>query len=118
KNVYLASEARDRSGLSGLTRKVKEAVLAVKLEQQLSKDQILERYLNTIYFGRGAYGIGAAARVYFGRSAGDLDLAESAFLAGQVRSPSTGDPTVDPATATKRRRLVLDSMLSVGAITK
>jgi penicillin-binding protein 1A len=117
KNAYLANEASARSGVSGVTRKVKEAVLAVKVEQQLSKDQILERYLNTIYFGRGAYGIGAAARAYFGRAPHDLDLPQAAFLAGLIRSPGTADPAIDPTTATKRRLSVLNAMVAAGKIT-
>ena len=65
-------------------RKVREAVLAVKLERTEDKDQILERYLNTVYFGRGAYGVQAASRLYFGKPVNELSLEEAAMLAGQL----------------------------------
>ena len=84
KNVYLSQERT-------LTRKVKEAALAVKLERELPKQEILTRYLNTIYFGRGAYGVEAASRAYFGKSVGDITLPEAAYLAGLIRSPETAD---------------------------
>ena len=70
KNAYLTSERT-------LSRKIKEAVLAVKLEQELDKEEILERYLNTIYFGRGAYGVGAASRAYFGKDVREIGLPEA-----------------------------------------
>ncbi len=104
KNYYLTS---DRS----VTRKVREAVLAIKLEQELAKEEILERYLNTIYFGRGAYGLGAAARTYFGHGVAELDLAEAAYLAGLIRAPEAADAVRAPEEATRRRRTVLDAML-------
>ena len=75
KNAYLTSER-------SITRKIKEAVLAVKLEQELDKDEILERYLNTIYFGRGAYGVEAASRAYFGKDVREIGLPEASYLAG------------------------------------
>ncbi len=109
KNYYLTS---DRT----VTRKVREAVLAIKLEQELTKEEILERYLNTIYFGRGAYGLGAAARTYFGRSVGELGLAQSAYLAGLIRAPEAADAVRDPDEATRRRRTVLDAMVEEGYI--
>ncbi|MBA2282940.1 MAG: transglycosylase domain-containing protein [Acidimicrobiia bacterium] len=99
-----------------ITRKIKEAVLAIKLEQELSKEQILERYLNLIYFGRGAYGVGTAARTYFGHDITEVDLAEAAFLAGLIRGPEAADPVRDPEEATRRRLTVLDAMLEVGSI--
>ena len=106
RNVYL-NQART------WTRKIKEAVLAVKIEQKLSKKEIFRRYLNTVYFGRGAYGISAAAQAYFG----DSDLkqvtpGQAAFLAGIIRAPGT-DPTVPSQTkyATDLRRIVLDAMV-------
>ncbi len=104
KNEYLTSERT-------ITRKLKEAVLAVKLERELSKEQILGRYLNTVYFGRGAYGAEAAARAYFGVSIRDVDLSEAAYLAGLIRSPESADATRDPERATFRRNSVLDGML-------
>ena len=75
-----------------ITRKIKELVIAIKLENQLSKDQILENYLNTIYFGRGAYGVETAAQQYFNRSASQLNLAQSAVIASVLRSPGYYDP--------------------------
>ena len=75
-----------------ITRKIKELVIAIKLENQLSKDQILENYLNTIYFGRGAYGVETASQQYFNRSASQLNLAQSAVIASVLRSPGYYDP--------------------------
>lgn len=96
-----------------LTRKIKEAILAMRIEQYLSKEDILTLYLNQIYFGRGAYGIEAAARVYFGKSARDLTLAESAFLAGLPKAPSYYR---DPQKAFERRSYVLARMVELGFI--
>ena len=90
-----------------LSRKIKEAVLAVQLERQYSKQAIFEKYLNLIYFGNGAYGVQAAARTYFGKDAGDLSLSESALLAGIIRSPGDYDPFTDPEAALARRNEVL-----------
>ena len=88
-------------------RKIKEAVLSVKLEQELTKKQIFERYLNLIYFGRGAYGVGAAAQSYFNAGAKDLTLPQAAFLAGIIRNPSWA---TDPVKAKSLRDLVLHNM--------
>ena len=110
KNTYVG---RERSAW----RKIREAVISVKLERQLTKDEILERYLNTIYFGRGAYGVQAAAQAYFGRDVTELGLPEAAFLAGIIRSPERADPAVDPELAEQRRRLTLRSMERDGYIT-
>jgi len=104
KNSYLNN---DRS----LSRKAKEAVLAIKLEQTHDKRDILERYLNIVYFGRGTYGIQAAAHVYFNTTADQLNTNQAAFLVGLLRSPETADPTNDPDTAGKRRDHVLDAMV-------
>ena len=101
KNVYLTSER-------SITRKIKEAVLAVKLERELDKDEILERYLNTIYFGRGAYGVGAASRAYFGKDVRDIGLPEASYLAGLIRSPGGADALEHPEEAARRRGTVLD----------
>lgn len=100
------------------TGKAKEAILALKINQQQSKDQILENYLNTIYFGRGAYGIEEAAKKYFDHSASDLTLAESAMLAGIIPAPSAWDPAVDPDMAQTRFDRVLDLMVEDGWITQ
>lgn len=109
KLVYLSNERT-------ITRKIKEAVLAIKLEQELSKEDILERYLNAIYFGRGAYGVGTAARAYFGHDLSQVDVAEAAYLAGLIRAPEAADATRDPEEATRRRRTVLQAMLDEGYI--
>lgn len=109
KNVYLTNERT-------VMRKLREAVLAVKLEQRLSKVQILENYLNTIYFGRGAYGVGAASLAYFGKGVADVSLSEAAYLAGLIRSPESADATLDPVEATFRRHSVLAAMVSDGRV--
>ncbi|MEY2423327.1 MAG: penicillin-binding protein [Acidimicrobiaceae bacterium] len=111
KNVYLTSERT-------LSRKIKEAVLSIKLEQEFSKQQILERYLNTVYFGRGAYGIGAAVRTYFGHDLSKVTLPEAAYLAGLIRSPETADGAKPEQTnlAITRRRSVLQGMLETKKI--
>jgi membrane peptidoglycan carboxypeptidase len=100
----------ERTGL----RKVREAALAMKLEREYSKDEILGLYLNSIYFGRGAYGIQAAAQAYFGVDAVDLDVAQAAQLAGVVPAPSAYDPSENPEAAERRYRYVLDRMLELG----
>ncbi len=97
-------------------RKLEEASLAVAIERAYSKEVILEQYLNTIYFGDGAYGIEAAARNYFGVPAADLTLAQSALLAGLVRAPGAYDPRTDPDAAVERRDLVLRRMVEVGRL--
>ncbi len=93
-----------------LERKLREAVMAVQLEQRYSKRTILGRYLNTIYFGNGAYGVQAAAHRYFGKDVHDLDLAQSALLAGLIRSPESYNPYVHADAALARRNQVLDKL--------
>lgn len=100
-----------------ITRKLKEAALAIKLERELDKETILTRYLNIIYFGRGAYGIAAASQAYFDKDVSELTLADSAFLAGLIRAPSTADPADDPEEAARRRAATLDLMVRDGMIT-
>ena len=101
-----------------IARKVREAALAWQLTQRWSKDRILTAYLNTIYFGNGAYGILQAARTYFGgKSAAELTLPEAALLAGIPASPSLYDPVQHPAAARERRAYVLDQLLQQGRIT-
>jgi penicillin-binding protein 1A len=100
-----------------VTRKLKEAALAWQLEQKWTKDQILTAYLNTIYFGNGAYGIERAARTYFGHSAAKLTLPEAALLAGIPEDPSLYDPVAHPQTAHARRTVVLELMLAQHVIT-
>ena len=107
KNAYLTAERT-------WWRKLQEAALAIKLETAVSKDEILEDYLNTIYFGRGAYGIEAAALAYFGIPAAELDLAEGAMLAALIRAPSGLAPESDPEGLRARWRVVLSAMGEAG----
>jgi len=109
KNVYLTSERT-------YTRKLKEAVLAVKLERELDKREILTRYLNQVYFGRGAYGVEAASRAYFGVGVKNLQLYQAAYLAGLIRSPESGDAAKNPDEATRRRNSVLSGMVAEGFV--
>jgi penicillin-binding protein 1A len=109
KNSYLSSERT-------ITRKVREAVLAFKLERREDKDEILERYLNTVYFGRGALGIEAAARMYFGTGADQLEAHQAALLVSMLRAPGSADPTTDPPAAERRRALVIDAMVHAGSL--
>jgi penicillin-binding protein 1A len=101
-------------GDKSIDRKLREAVRAVQVERKYTKQQILERYLNTVYFGNGAYGVEAAAQLYFAKPAKDLDLAQSALLAGLIQSPNRTDPYREPAAAQRRRDVVLDRMVDVG----
>ena len=98
-------------------RKIKEALLALQLERELSKDQIFELYLNQIYLGQRSYGFGAAAQQYFGKSLDELSLAEAALLAGLPQNPIHANPVASPARATKRQRWVLSRMVVNGNIT-
>jgi penicillin-binding protein 1A len=110
KNAYVGQEYT-------LWRKIREAVISVKIERKLTKQQILERYLNTVYFGRGAYGVQAAARAYFNKDVGDLGLKESAYLAGLIREPSNGDVVDHPVEAHDLRFIVLQAMVQTQVIT-
>jgi penicillin-binding protein 1A len=98
-------------------RKIKEAILALALERKFGKDQILELYLNRVYFGGGAYGIDAASRKFFGHGADHLSLAEAAILAGLVKAPSNYAPTADVEAARDRSGVVLQEMAKNGFIT-
>ncbi|TIR81943.1 MAG: penicillin-binding protein, partial [Mesorhizobium sp.] len=109
KNLFLTP---DRT----LERKVQEVLLALWLEHKHSKDQILEMYLNRVYFGSGAYGVEAASRRYFGKSARDVTLSEAALLAGLLKAPSRLSPARDPKAAEERAQLVLASMREEGKI--
>lgn len=97
-------------------RKMREAVIALAMERKFSKDQILELYLNKVYFGGGAYGIDAASRKFFGHPANDLSLAEAAVVAGLVKAPSHYSPTADAEAAVQRASVVLDVMAETGKI--
>jgi len=110
KNIYLSE---DRSVL----RKLDEAILAVEIEHQYSKAQILEAYLNRIYYGNRSYGIEAAAQTYFGKPASQLSLAEASFLAGLPQAPTELDPITNFNGAKGRQRVVLDAMVRNHAIT-
>lgn len=110
KNMYLTQERT-------FTRKLNEFFLAITLERKFSKQEILQAYLNQVYFGEGAYGVEAAAQVYFGKHASELTLAESALLAGLPRGPNIYSPYVDVHAAEERRNTVLDGMVKAGYIT-
>ncbi|RVC60928.1 penicillin-binding protein, partial [Mesorhizobium sp. M00.F.Ca.ET.038.03.1.1] len=109
KNLFLTP---DRT----LERKVQEVLLALWLEHKHTKDQILEMYLNRVYFGSGAYGVEAASRRYFGKSARDVSLSEAALLAGLLKAPSKLSPARDPKAAEERAQLVLAAMRQTGKI--
>ena len=111
KNSYLTSD-RDAS------RKMLEAAYAVQLEKKLTKNQILERYLNSVYFGNGAYGIEAAAQTYFGKPVGKLTMVDGAFLAGLIRNPAGYDPFKHPAASKVRRRVALERLVATGHMTE
>ncbi len=111
RNFYLSTEKT-------FTRKIYEILLAFKIESQLSKDQILEVYMNQIFLGRRAYGFAAASEVYFGKPLKDLTIAESAMLAGLPKAPSAYNPLANRDRATLRQRYILERMLDNGFITK
>lgn len=108
KNAYIDRPRRT------ILRKAREALYAAQIERSLSKRKILENYLNTVYFGRGAYGIQAAAKTYFSKNAGDLSVSESAQLVGLISSPNRNSPYDQPDRAELRRLFVLERMLRLG----
>ncbi|HWH29805.1 MAG TPA: transglycosylase domain-containing protein [Mycobacteriales bacterium] len=110
KNAFLSSERT-------YTRKVKEIFISLKMTREQSKDEILENYLNTIYFGRGAYGIQVASSTYFGKPVEQLTPAEAAVLAAVIRSPANYDPEKQPDRAQDRWRYVVNGMVETGALT-
>jgi penicillin-binding protein 1A len=110
RNFFLSSEKT-------LTRKLYEALLAFKIEHSLTKEQILELYLNQIYLGQRAYGFGAASQTYYNKPASQLTLAESAMLAGLPKAPSFYNPITNPQRAKQRQQLVLRRMVELGYIT-
>ena len=99
------------------SRKIQEIVLSWRIEEQLSKDQILELYMNQIYLGERAYGFGSAARIYFGKEVGELSIAEAAMLAGLPKAPSTANPVANPVRAKQRQQYILKRMRELGYIT-
>jgi penicillin-binding protein 1A len=111
KNVLLTQEKK-------LTRKVRELFLAINLERNYTKEEILERYLNQIYLGHGTYGIDAASRLYFGKSVTKLQLHQIALLAGLPKSPNGYSPYENPERALERRNVVLSQMAKYGSITQ
>ncbi|HLL98536.1 MAG TPA: transglycosylase domain-containing protein, partial [Rubrobacteraceae bacterium] len=115
KNTYIAQEERL---IPSFERKFAEASLAWQYEEDHSKEEILEQYLNTVYFGANAYGAEAAAKTYFNKKAENLTLPESALLAGIIQLPGVYDPFLDPEGAKGRRNVVLDRMLEYGYITE
>ena len=110
RNLYLSPEKT-------YVRKINEILLSLKIERQISKDAILELYLNIPYLGNRAYGAASAAKVYYGKSVADLDLAEAAMIAGLPKAPSLYNPIVNPERALVRRNYVLRRMLDLGKIT-
>ncbi len=110
KNLFLSPER-------SLKRKIQEAILAIQLERRYSKDQILALYLNRVYLGAGTYGVDAAAERYFGKSARDLTLYESAVIAGLLKAPSRYNPANDAAGADARAKVVLDAMVEADFVT-
>lgn len=111
KNLFLS---RDRT----LKRKIQEAMLAIWLETKLTKDEILSAYLNRVYLGSGAYGIDAAAKVYFNKSAKELTIRESATIAGLLKAPSRYSPSSNPSLSAQRTRVVLNAMYEAGFLNK
>lgn len=114
RNTVLQDEQFEKT----LSRKVREAYIALQLEQMYTKDEILMMYLNSIYYGSGCYGIEAASEYYFGKACSELTLGEAATLAGLPQSPSLYDPTINPNYAVERRNAVLAHMLDNGDITQ
>ena len=111
RNLFLTDEQT-------VSRKIQEALLAIEIERYYTKDEILERYLNLVYFGAGAYGVQAASHAYFGEDVSKLSLAEAAMLAGLVAAPSAYNPYADRSLALERERHVLDRMVANGYVTQ
>lgn len=111
KTIFLTSERT-------ITRKIKEVLLTIQLERQYTKEEILQLYINQIYFGAGGYGAESASKIYFGKSVRDLNLAEAALIAGLPKAPNYYSPLKSAERATKRRAIVLSRMRELGYITK
>ncbi|MFR9672889.1 transglycosylase domain-containing protein [Streptomyces sp. TR06-5] len=123
KNVFVEAAGDNAEAVAEATRqtvgrKIRELKYAIQVEEELTKKQILENYLNITYFGQGAYGVEAASQRFFSTSAAKLDLHQAALLAGLVQSPSYYDPTVNPDRALQRRNTVLQRMASSGSISR
>lgn len=108
--------SNERRGLAGIERKIKEAILAWQIENYLTKDEILHLYLNHIYLGSGAYGVAAAAKVYFGKELRDVSIAEAAILAGMPKFPGRYSPSRNPERVKRRQIYVLKQMARYGYI--
>lgn len=115
KKAFIEAQTGELADQS-IDRKIKEAVWAIQLERRLTKEEILERYLNRSFFGSGVYGVGTAAKRYFNKTVGELTLSEAATLAGIVRSPTNNNPIDNFANALGRRNIVLDQMAAEGYI--
>ena len=113
KNALVGSQ---RAGFGGVIRKAKELVISTKMSSEWSKDEVLQAYLNIIYFGRGAYGIAAASKAYFDKPVEQLTVTEGALLAALIQRPSALDPAVDPDASAARWNWVLDGMVEIGAL--
>ena len=111
RNFYLSTEKT-------FTRKLYEILLALKIEAQLSKDQILELYMNQIYLGQRAYGFASASEIYFGKPLKDITIGEAAMLAGLPKAPSSYNPIANPRRATQRQQYIIDRMFENGFITE
>ena len=116
-DTQAAQAAVTQRGLAGVTRKLQELKYSIQLEKEQTKDQILQGYLNIVYYGDQAYGVQAAAKHYFNKDAKDLNLTEAALIAGLAQNPGTTDPVNNPERAIARRNVVLDRMHELGLIT-
>ncbi|HEU5000843.1 MAG TPA: transglycosylase domain-containing protein, partial [Lapillicoccus sp.] len=116
-DTQAAQAAVTQRGLAGITRKLQELKYSIQLEKEQTKDQILQGYLNIVYYGDQAYGVQAAAKHYFNKDAKDLNLPEAALIAGLAQNPGTTDPVNNPDRALARRNVVLDRMHELGLIT-
>jgi penicillin-binding protein 1A len=113
---YVRAAYEEVGNERSIARKIREAILASQLDRQVDKDTILHRYLNVIYLGEGAYGVGAAANTYFQKPVSQLTLSEVALLVGVIPAPTAYSPRDHPEAAETKRRVVLDAMLETGAI--
>jgi penicillin-binding protein 1A len=116
RNLYLGKD--DKNAFDTVTRKIREFITSVQLERNFTKEEILEFYLNVVYFGRGSYGIASAAQEYFGKNVQDLTLPETALLIAVVKGPAFYDPTRHPERALGRRNVVLSQMVKYDYITE
>ena len=116
RNLYLGKD--DRGVFDTVTRKVREFITAIQLERSFTKDEILEFYLNVVYFGRGSYGVASAAQVFFGKPPAELTLGEAATLIALLKGPAYYDPTNHPERAMARRNVVLAQMIKYGFISE